>query len=73
MEKKKKQLYQVPELTVVAFQAEQGYSVSSVDGSGTFGLHAPFRNSEVDAWGGAAGSSGNSFGGWTDNGESAWD
>ena len=29
MEKKKKQLYQAPELTVVAFKAEQGYLVSS--------------------------------------------
>ena len=29
MEKKKKQLYQAPELTVVAFQAERGYLVSN--------------------------------------------
>ena len=29
MEKKMKQLYQAPELTVVAFQAERGYSVSN--------------------------------------------
>ena len=29
MEKKKKQLYQAPELTIVAFKAERGYLFSS--------------------------------------------
>lgn len=72
MEKKVKKNYESPQLTVVTFRTERGYATSSVSGGGLFGLHDPFLDNGGDAWGGSSGGS-NHFGGWTDNGNSAWD
>lgn len=69
-----KKAYEPPSLTMVTFHMEQGYTASDGPLSGAFRLGNSFSDGGGDAWdGSSSGNGGNSLGGgWTDNGESAW-
>ena len=73
MNEKAKKTYLPPALVSVTFKLERGYAAS---GSGPlasiFGLGNTYTSSSDDPWSGSSSGSGNHFGGWTDNGESAW-
>ena len=71
---KVKKHYKSPELTVVTFKMERGFASSSVDATTAFELGNSWVNENHDAWDGSLPSGGgNRFGGWTDNGNSAWE
>ena len=71
MDKQEKKSYVAPQLTAVTFRAERGYAASGL--FGMFQLGHSYSDLGGDAWSGSASSETNSFGGWTDNGNSAWD
>ena len=74
MKEKMKKAYVVPLLTVVSFRIEQGFVASGFSSmSGMFGLGRSWSNDDGDAWDGGNSSGGNRFGGWIDNGGSAWE
>ncbi len=75
MKEKMKMAYEVPLLTVVSFTIEQGFVASGSSSiSGMFGLGRSWSNDDGDAWSGDnSGGGGNRFGGWIDNGGSAWE
>lgn len=68
--KETKKRYEAPRLTVVQCRAERGYAGSTL--ASVFGLGA-WLYTGGDAWSNDAPTEGgNSIGGWTDNGGSAW-
>lgn len=73
MEKIENTIYESPTLTVLRIKTEQGYALSSIDGSMGSGFHDPFIDFGIDPWGGDAFSEGSHFGSWVDNDNSAWD
>lgn len=71
MGKRKKKSYEAPQLTVATFRAERGYAASGL--FNLFGLGDTYNDRGGDAWSDGASSGSNRFGGWSDNGGSAWD
>lgn len=70
MKEETKKRYEAPCLTVVHCRTERGYAVSTL--ASAFGL-STWIYTGGDAWSNDTPTeSGNSIGGWTDNGGSAW-